>query len=517
MRNSAKHFIAVFILVLVAGSLYLLTIRGTTGNPTVDTLQNQVSETQPFELSPERGRFAHVVSLGETKQFQLGLSLANFVYPDVGWYSGRFYSFFAPGLSYMALPFYTLGKQYDLAQVFTFGFISLISILSLITLFFIARNIFKLPIWAAFAAVLIFGFGSTAWSYAITFYQHQLTAFFILTTFYSVWKYRQRTWASWLYASWVWLGYALAITIDYPNVILLLPVMVYFLISAFNLTKTHEHSRVNLRTSFVLTSIFFILITGLHLYHNQIEFGSWKRLSGSIVSYKGIKERNLETLSVPAITQAVAQSQEKKGSLTGFFSEQFIPNSFGTLLFSTDRGLFFYGPIFLLALLGILLAMRNTNIEYNVLMSLVTVNVFLYSSWGDPWGGWAYGTRYLIPSMSILALFVAFWLSNSPKAWISRIVAVVLFAYSSAIALLGAVTTNAVPPRIEADFLHTGYNYFRNITYLQNGKSGSFFYNTYAHNYVNLFQYFEIIYWIVLCIFTCVVFLGPLLKKRTHV
>ena len=507
-----RFTIAIAFIVLLSGILYLATLRGAEGNPTPTNLMNQEQSTQAFELSPERGRFAHVVALADTKQYALSKELADFVYPDVGWYEGRFYSFFAPGLSYMVLPFYELGNHFGLAQVFTFGFISFVSILSLIAIFFIAKNILKLPIWAAFISVLIFGFGSTAWSYAVTLYQHQLTVFFMLTTFYAAWKYRENSRTSFIWGGWVWLGYALAITIDYPNAILLLPVMIYFLVSAVTLTRTDQRTKIHLKWSFVFTSLLFILVSGLHLYHNQAEFGSWKRLSGSIVSYKTIKERKLDTLSVANISHAIATTQENKGNVVTFFSEQNIPHSFGTLMFSTDRGLLFYGPIFIFGLLGLLLLLRAINPETTTLMGLVFVNIFLYSSWGDPWGGWAYGTRYLIPSMAVLSLFAGYWFVHSPRAWISRILALPFFAYSSAVALVGALTTNAVPPRVEAVALHSKYNYLFNIDFLKDGKSGSFIYNTYAHNYVSLLQYYEIIYFFVLAIFIFVIILLPLFK-----
>jgi hypothetical protein len=258
-------------------------------------------------------------------------------------------------------------------------------------------------------------------------------------------------------------------------------------------------------------------VSGLHIAHNQKEFGSWKRLSGSIVSYKTIKAKGLEGQPAPVIAQAISQIQDKKSNVVGFFTEENTSNSFGTLMFSKDRGLLFYGPIFIFGLLGMLLALGSITLEIAVLIALVLTNIFLYSSWGDPWGGWAYGTRYLIPSMSVLSLFAGLWFTKSPKAWISRLVAIPLFAYSSAVALVGVLTTNAVPPRVEADYLHMKYNYLYNIDFLKAGKSGSFIFNTYLGKYLSLMQYLEIIYVLVLVAFISVILVGPLLKKKAHV
>lgn len=513
-----RNFLAILFIVALAGSLYALTLRGVPGNPAASTIKETLeTPPQPFELSPERGRFAHVLSLAQTGSYALSKELGEFVYPDVGWRNGKFYSFFAPGISYMALPFYLLGEQVNLSQVFTFGFVSLMSILALIFLYLIARNVLKLPLWASILAVLIFAFGSTAWSYAVTLYQHHITVFFMLSSFYAVWKYKQQGTLSWVWGSWVWCAYALALTVDYPNALLLLPNMAYFLLVAFKKEETTREVRIRLRSSFVFTAVFFVAITGLHLYHNHTEFGSWKRLAGSLVGYKEIKTQGWDTLPTEQIRENIATQQTGKDNVTRFFSEQNIPTSPGTLLFSKDRGLFFYGPIFLLALLGIFALLKRINLEIGVLLGLVGVNLFLYSSWGDPWGGWSYGTRYLIPSMSILALFAAYWVARPRWELARKLCAFVLFAYSSAVALLGVLTTNAVPPRVEAEVLRTGYNYIFNWHYLTESNSGSFVYNEYFVSSFTLLQYGGLILCAILFVFVCVVFIAPLFGKNAVV
>lgn len=509
-----KNFLAIFFIIVLASGLYALTLRGVHGNPKAETIKATLEEApKPFELSPERGRFAHVLSLSENNSYALSKTLGEFVYPDVGWSEGKFYSFFAPGISYMVLPFYELGKNYELSQLFTFAFISLVSILALIFLFKIAREILKLPIWASILAVVIFAFGSTAWSYAVTLYQHHVTVFFMLSAVYCIWRYKQRTRFSWVWAIWPWVAYALAISIDYPNAILLLPVMVYFLIVAIDVHKLNEKLTVKLRNGFLITSLAFVLLAGIQLNFNNKEFGGYTKLAGGITGYKTIVESKWQDYSVSEINQKLKERGGQK-NVVKFFSEQKIPSSFGTLWFSKDRGLLFYSPIFLLAIFGLLSLLRKMDLEKGVLLSLVVVNVFLYSSWGDPWGGWAYGPRYLIPSMSILSLFVASWLVSGSWVWVRRLFALVLFAYSSAIAILGVLTTNAVPPRIEADQMHTTYNYLRNILMLQAGQSGSFAYNTIFRDSTSLLNYAIAIYGVVLVVFIVLVFIGPISKKH---
>jgi hypothetical protein len=208
---------AVLLFFLFCTALYLATIKGTPGNPDAKQIRAQDSATKPFELSPERGRFAHTVAFAEQGSFSLSQDLADAVYPDVGYVDGRFYSFFAPGIAILAVPLYKLGSQYNLAQVASFSLITLFALGNLAVLYRIGREMFKVSIPAALVAPLIFAFGSTSWSYATTLYQHHLTTFFVLSAFYAVWRYAKRTRSGMFWGAYVWFSYAAAFLVDYPN------------------------------------------------------------------------------------------------------------------------------------------------------------------------------------------------------------------------------------------------------------------------------------------------------------
>ena len=117
-------------LFLFALSIYTLTLRGVPGNIKSNQIAQLNHETKPFELSPERGRFILTKSLADNNSFALSNDLAQAAKPDVGYYQGRKYVYFAPGISIMALPFYVIGKIYNLSQVATFFMISLFASLS---------------------------------------------------------------------------------------------------------------------------------------------------------------------------------------------------------------------------------------------------------------------------------------------------------------------------------------------------------------------------------------------------
>jgi hypothetical protein len=505
-----KIFVITF-LVLFSAALLFGTIRGVFGNPDSSQFKNNLDQaTKPFELSPERGRYAHIYTLATEGHYYLDQKWADAVYPDVGYNNGKFYSFFAPGISYMALPFFELGSKYDLGQVASFAFISLFTIIGLIFLYKICREIFKLPYSVSLLVPIIFLFGTTAWSYAVTLYQHHVFSALIFISFYSVWKYKQGAKTGWVWAALVWLCYGIAIFIDYPNAILMLPIMVYFLWVSVSITEEAGKYKFSLRWTILLTSIVFIVISGLHAYHNQYYFGNWKTLSGGIVGYKSIVEGNI--LQQDNSQQKIDELQSEK-KVSGFFTENDLPRGFVTLMFSSDRGLFLFCPIMILGFVGMLIKSRKLSLELGILVAMILTNLFLYSSWSDPWGGWAYGPRYLIPSMGILSIFIGILLYETKYRVVFKVLTIILFVYSAAIALLGTLTTNAVPPKVEAMQLGTAYNFVYDYPILMKNQSSSFVYNSFLKGDLTLQQYGELIL-IVLTIVVLVLLI--LIPKPTY-
>lgn len=499
--------------------LYGLTLRGNFGNPTAEQFKGNLDQvTNAFELSPERGRYVQVANMAESGKYNLTKTWADIASPDVGISSdGKFDSYFAPGVSYLAMPFYLMGARFGLGQVAAFSMESIVSVITLVFIYLIGRRIFMLPRWASFFAVLTYGFASTSWSYAITLYQSAFTAFFIVTAFYAAWRFsRSDTHHRFLYAAYVWLAYALAIFVDYPNAVLMLPVMIYFATSTFNLQKVQEGVAVTIRWSAIAAFAVFAFITGLQFLHNATYYGGWNHLAGELQGYKTITTTNASTATTSVVaTNASGIVSSENQTAIGFFHERAIPNGFSVLLLGDERGLFFFSPIFLLSLLGLVYALRRKGEEHAihmVLISLIAVNVFLYSAWGDPWGGWAYGPRYLIASMPWLALLVAMALSHGRFLFSKKIAAFILFLFSSAVALLGALTSNAVPPKSEAMLLSLKtYNFLHDIPFLLDNRSGSFVYKTYASSHLSLIGYFLIIYLVV-----AVIAAATLLLSHNH-
>ncbi len=510
-----KDIIGIICIILFGALIYGLTLRGAPGNPVASDLQNGLTQpTKAFELSPERGRFVHIASLAETGSYALDRAWAEAAFPDVGYSpDGRFYSFFAPGVAYIALPFYLLGSNFGLGQVSAFSVESLVSIVTLIFLYLIGRNIFRFSPPIALFSVLTFAVASTSWSYAVTLYQNAFTACFLVSGFYALWLYRERKRYATFAAAGIWLVYALAIFVDYPNAALFLPLMVFFAIATFSFQARGEDVSFTVRWAGILTAIIFIGVTGLHFAHNAHYYGGWSKLAGTLTD---LDEATFATSTPPALVRGAANRSTtavtgkdkmiavegatttvEEKTVAGFFHEENIPNGLYVLLVSDERGLLFFSPIFILALFGIVRGMTRLRTEramYLLILLLIGTNLLIYSSWGDPWGGWAFGPRYIIPSIAFLSLFVGLGLEWVADNLLVKVGIFALFLYSTAISLLGALTTNAIPPKSEGLLLPAKeYNFLLNYDFFLNGKSSSFSFNTYFSHIFSLMDYFLLI------------------------
>lgn len=491
MKKSIKKQWPIIFLVVFSAMLYAFTLRGMYGNLASSQMKHNLDQaTKPFELSPERSRYILVESLVHNKTFALSQDLAEAAYPDVGYHNGKYYTYFAPGVSILTAPFYMAGYQFQLAQVFTYAAIALFAIATIVFLYAICRNVFSLPQWAALLSPIVFAFGSVAWGYATTLYQHHVTTFLMASSFYAVWNFKQRSKHTVLWALYVWLAFGIATFIDYPNVLLFAPVMVYFCLSSVHLKVVKERLHFSINVPFIATSVICLALLVLHGYYNLYNFGDFKTVSGSLTGYKEIKEAQQRGITVSNLEVAKMQAEK---SPVNFFSEESFPKGFYTLTVSPDRGLFFYSPVFVLAFIGIWLAKKKSSLEHSVLLATIAINFFLYSSWSDPWGGWAFGPRYLIPTMAILSIYLGVFLTQKKHAIVNRGIFYVLFLFSASVSLLGALTTNAVPPKVEALYLHTGYNFLLNLRYLFSGNSSSFLYNSVFVDYVTLGQYYIVL------------------------
>ncbi|MBI3888004.1 hypothetical protein HY310_02960, partial [Candidatus Microgenomates bacterium] len=433
---------------LFCALILLFSLRGLLGNPTSKDL-NDLSwkDNGPLELSPERGRYALLYSIVEDHSFTFSTDIARFTAPDVAYTPDkRYVSLFAPSLSFLVIPGYIIGKSFGVAQVGAFAMVALFALLNTILIRAIAIRLGANSL-AATLASFTFLFATPAFTYAVTLYQHHISTFLILLAVYLLVRFN--TVAS---LAVIWFLCALSITVDYPNLFMMLPIGLVALVRTLLIEK-HEHAitmKIPLLRIVALGSM--IIPLAFFLWFNAVSYHNPFTISGTLERAVEIKpdgtplfERDvLKKLQGEVIEPIVIDS-----SLMNAFRNRNAINGMYTLFISPDRGIIYYTPIMLFGILGLVLALKNKQKYAGLLIAIIGFNVLVYSMWGDAYGGWAFGARYLIPSYAILSIFIAFFLTYYKRSLIVSILFFVVLSYSLFINTVGAITSSKNPPKVE--------------------------------------------------------------------
>lgn len=502
MKFIKKLPLGIILFTLFSIIVLALSIRGIAGTPSQNNINNlQWKENGPFELSPERGRYALTYSIIENHSVNFSVPLARFTAPDVAYYNGKYVSLFAPLLSYIVSPGYLLGKFFGGAQIGTFAVISVFAVLNFILIYKNAL-LLKANKTASLLAATTFLFGTPAFSYAVNLYQHHVSTFLILLSIYLLIKSQKV-----VYLAIVFLLCAIALPLDYPNLFLMLPVGLYATSRIIYAKRFQKKINISINLKRILAPTLMILPILFFLWFNTQSYGGpFNFLGGNSVEAVKVIGANGKPVTVAVHDKSSTTTVSSNNGLSLFHTRNFV-NGLYIHLLSPDRGIINYAPIVLFGVLGFIFSLKKKVKYASLLISVVAANIILYSMWGDPWGGWAFGSRYLIPSYAILSIFSALLLTY----WRRNIIFILIFTlisfYSVAINTLGALTTSALPPQVEVLGLEkvTGlvqkYTYAKNWDLMGVGDLKSFFFNQFASNVMSAFTFYKsltISIWIVI-------------------
>lgn len=510
-------------LVLFCALILMLSIRGIPGTPSAPELNMaKWKDNGPLELSPERGRYAIVYAFLELNSFEFPPDLARFVAPDVAYESGRYLSLFVPGLSFVAMPGYILGKMFGMAQYGTFAVISLFALLNFLLIRMISTR-FGANIIAGNLAGLTFLFGSPAFAYGVTLYQHHVSTFLILFAVYLLIRFNS-FWSLLL----IWAIAAASVTIDYPNFFMMIPVGLYGLGKLLFVKKVNDKTTVQFPLLRVLTFIGVILPVAFLMWYNTNAYGDPMKLSGNIERALRVNpdgspvleaEQQLKEMKEKGIP--ISQYKPTKSMVNAFLTRNLL-NGFYIHFISPDRGMLYFTPVMFVGFFGLILAIKKRMKYVALLTGVIGFNVLLYSMWGDPYGGWAFGSRYMIPTYAILSIFIAFVLTKYAKQTLFLLMFFILMSYSVGVNTIGALTSNRNPPQVEAEGLakvsgkEELYTYERNMKMLDNNTSKSYVYNTYFANSVSAWNYFGYIFGLVTIVSAFIVVLLRYYRKGVN-
>jgi hypothetical protein len=486
------------LLFIFCGGILFASIRGNFGNPkSTELTQQEWQQNGPFELSPERGRFALTYSIVEDKSFFFSLPLARFVVPDLGYVNGKYVSLFAPAISYLVVPGYIIGKYFGASQVGAFVGISLFAFINMLLIQKISTKLGVSKV-AGILGSLAFLFATPAYAYAVTLYQHHVSTFLILFSIYIL-----ISTTSILPLFFVWFLCAMSIPVEYPNFFLMFPIGIYAVFRFFYITRDTKKSFLHFRIFSPLTFIGVVLPLAFFLWFNKASYGNPLQLSGTIQSVNALDAEGKPTRPLATGTDTNLEKffnpELQQRSAVRFFQARNLINGFYEHIISADRGIIYFTPVILFGILGLVVLYRRKNPYMPLLTGVILANLLLYSMWGDPYGGWAFGSRYLIPAYAVLGVALAVGLDALKRYWVVLLLFLVVLAYSIGVNTVGALTTSANPPKTEVLALEKlsgrqeKYTYERNIDFLYQNGSKSFAYNTWFKKYVNPVQYFWII------------------------
>ena len=467
------------IIIALSAVLLFFTIRGESGNPTPREIEfEQNVPGRAFESSQERARYAQVLSLYHEQSVAID-TFASMGTPDIGKINGHYYSFFPPVLSVMALPFYHAGLLLGMSQLFTF---LVPGIFWIGTMLVVARFAGKLGLpWPiALFCTAAFGFATNAWSYSVTFYAHIVSAFFVVSGLYLVSTLKKGN--SFLKLIVIWLLYGIAVWTDYPNIFTYMPIAVLALVYSFTITEKNSYYILRVKLLPLLAPLVFLAVIAGYGWYNHTHFGSPLTLSNTIPR---VRDLHVAELAIP-------ETNRRETNALDAFKTRNMLEGFNSFLFRLDRGMLIYSPVVLLFVFGILRMKHIPDAVKTGLVSVPLINIVMYSMFGDPYGGWAFGSRYMIVMLPELVLLAGLGLYFT-KGWIVKLIYSAVFIYSAAISLLGTLTTNVIPPKIEAVGLGLDWTYRINIKMLTENNLSSFAYNTYFSDSLSGISYYHFI------------------------
>lgn len=410
---------------VVLALLLLLLVKGSRGNGLPQALR-ETGAGQVFESSLARGRYALVLSLVEYGSTVFPRPVADFAAPDVAFAGpGRFVSLFQPGVAFLAVPFYVIGRFLSAGQIAVM-LLPVLQTLALLTVAYaVCRSLFSSAAAALLASAALI-LGTPVLPYATQLVQHQTAMLIVLGL---VWLCREPMKGLRFFA--VCLLAAASLLFDWPNMILVAPFVAYAGIGL--LTQKGELTLSGIvRDGMYLVTAVGIPLAGFTLY-NKVANGN---------PYQ-------TTQFAPPVTAFSSVWGWLIGWITNSFVSAFsvprIPAGLWVLLVSWERGLVWFAPVLLWALAGVpLLVRRRRGLTVTMIVSMVATVLF-YSMFGDVWGGPAFGPRYLLPVLALAVPFLAAAVSHyKDNRWFAGLSSLTLL-WSIGVNVLGAVTTIALP------------------------------------------------------------------------
>ncbi len=466
-----------FLFFLVCVVMLIGAIKGGSGNPIPYQKEKNIDVGGPFEASNSNARYALTEAIVTQNTFFFDDDLARFSAPDLVHFGNRYFSIFPPGVALIGVPFYHLGQQWGIPQVSTYSVTMLFALFNVILIAGLARRLGANSA-AAMLSGFLFLFATNALSYSATFTQHHFSTFVLLSA-----TLLSTNSPSLLNSIGIGMLFGFGLLIDIPNAYMMTPAVLYAFSKHFSVFQTGASKSIRISPWFIGIAAGSIPLIGLFLWYNA-------QLTGNpFVFGQSIGRSDYP----PAKVQTVSQGQPPVGFSAPFTPRRMIDGLY-ILTVSDERGWLYYSPILFLGVAGLLNTIRkkSTYPSSFVSVSIIAIVLVSYAMFHDPWGGWAFGPRYMIPAAAFAAAGIGAAFSLwSRRIWFALVISI-SGIYSLGVSALGALTTNLIPPKIEAILLPEPipYTYALNIQSLQNGNISSLLYNQLFHIFSTPINYY---------------------------
>ncbi len=335
---------------------------------------------------------------------------------------GTLYSAKAPGTSFMGYPFYA--ALYGISKATTGEAPSMETILLVLRLFtVILPSLLMLVLFRRFAAqsgfdpvlsdLLTFGvgIGSMVYTYSHMFAGHQVAAYLLFFAFLAAWKTRDD--GRWRWPLWAGLCAGTAVFVEYPFVLVVLPLFAYLL-----------RNRFTWRTflGFSAGGVLPAVLTG---WFHWSAFGRpWRTAYATLENPQFVKD----------IAPGVMGLREPQ-----------LENLYGAFV-SPFEGLFFFAPWMALMVVVIgtyfIVHFRSDSRPFRSVfnvnagaVAMLTLFIACHSLWR---GGWTLGPRYIVPIVPFGGILVLLGLDRLARRWPLAVRSV-----TAALVLLSILVTGA--------------------------------------------------------------------------
>src|SRR5256885_6210017 len=335
--------------ILLVFLAYLFTIQGQAGNYSIKGYKNPTSlpSDPPFATSMERGRYAQMQSIVEYHSLNVD-NYPFFLKPDLAWYNGHYYAAFPPGVAILSIPLYIVGQLVGLNQVLSYATTAIISALTGVVIYFITKKL-GLDLNARLFAVFVYCLSSATWAYSVTISAHPFSAL-ILALGFLIALSIQNNKNNLLLLLGLWTLFAVNLFIDYVSMLSFAPILIYGLLKDYSL----QYRSGKYDFAFPLDTIYsfaaFICVFAIFIILNLSTYGKPIAFSNTF------NLRPLEQAGITINYKHLSNNIFKQLKYSTRFSIGNLQNGVYQLLVSEDRGLFYFSPVYLLAILGFFIA-----------------------------------------------------------------------------------------------------------------------------------------------------------------